>query len=251
MKDATRIGTFSSSQNYRLMSDDRSGKGAGKPFYTYVKQVKYENQLGRAINKDVSPRPCTWGDLVERIVYDKLPFGQGYKLVSEQRLFHPLYTEWSGAADMRKTPNAIGDIKVPYSLEQFCDKITALEAGWETYKKEFPEDAWQHVSNTILWEANGHKVDYVEPIIFCPYEAELDEIRELANNYTGDQNKVAWINWASNDELPYLIEGGHYKNLNIFRFEIPQADKDALTERVKMAIEKLKELDNSKYSNAA
>jgi hypothetical protein len=54
----------------------------------------------------------------------------------------------------------------------------------------------------------------------------------MAANYDGDQNKIAWINWASDDELPYLIEGGHYQNLNIIRFEVPQADKDFLTKRV-------------------
>ncbi len=32
--------------------------------------------------------------------------------------------------------------------------------------------------------------------------------------------------------MPYLIEGGHYKNLNIIRFEVSEEDKKALTERV-------------------
>lgn len=36
--------------------------------------------------------------------------------------------------------------------------------------------------------------------------------------------------------LAYLPDGGHYKNLNIFRFEVPIADKEFLTERIKKAI---------------
>jgi hypothetical protein len=42
-------------------------------------------------------------------------------------------------------------------------------------------------------------------------------------------NKFKWVDYASDDELPYLIDGGYYKNLNIIRFEIPEADKKLLT----------------------
>ena len=51
----------------------------------------------------------------------------------------------------------------------------------------------------------------------------------MASNYDGNQNKFAWINWAEDKELPYLLDGGHYKNLNIIRFEVSQEDKDRLT----------------------
>jgi hypothetical protein len=57
----------------------------------------------------------------------------------------------------------------------------------------------------------------------------------MASNYDGDQNKIAWINWSEDNDLPFLVEGGHYKNLNIIRFEVPEFDKKLLTERVKEA----------------
>ncbi len=65
--------------------------------------------------------------------------------------------------------------------------------------------------------------------------------RELASNYDGDANKVAWINFASDEDLPYLIREGKYKNIYIFNFEIPAEDKHFLETRV---IQASKLLDN-------
>jgi hypothetical protein len=44
-----------------------------------------------------------------------------------------------------------------------------------------------------------------------------------------------WIAMAMDGELPFLKDGGFYKNLNIIRFEVPQVDIDLLTEKVKLA----------------
>ena len=89
---------------------------------------------------------------------------------------------------------------------------------------------WQIVSNSILLNCK-----YGELIIFVPYRSQLEEIRELTQNYSGDQNPIAWINFAGDKSLPYLPDDGYYTNINIIRFEIPQSDKDSLTERVKEA----------------
>ena len=87
---------------------------------------------------------------------------------------------------------------------------------------------WQLVSNAIL---TGCK--YAELIVYVPYLSELQDIRDLAMNWTGDnEHHYKWIAFAMDDEMPYLIEGGHYKNLNRLRFEVPDADKAHLTERV-------------------
>jgi len=50
-------------------------------------------------------------------------------------------------------------------------------------------------------------------------------------------NDVAWINWAEDEELPYLIEWNYYKNLYKMSWEVSAEDKVLLTERVKKAIE--------------
>jgi hypothetical protein len=73
-----------------------------------------------------------------------------------------------------------------------------------------------------------------------PYESELEEIREMAENYDGnDQWKYRFIAESHKSALPYLPNKGYYKNLNIFEFKVPEEDKKALTERVLMAIQLL------------
>lgn len=224
-----RHGTFSSSNIWKLMTNDKSGKSFGAPAIKYIRQVQHELRLGRAINREISSHPTSWGLLCEKRVHDILPLE--YSLVSSERLFHPSIPFYSGAPDLKKEIT-VADVKCPHSLEVFCDKLEALNSPI-TYKSEFPEDYWQHLSNAILLEANGIKTTHFEAIIYCPYISELKEIRELASNYDGaDQSKYAWINFASDNELPYLIEGKHYKNLNVIRWEIFEPDKKALTDRV-------------------
>jgi hypothetical protein len=219
--------TFSSSQIWKLVTEDRKG-GFGAPAKKYIKQVGYEIKLGRAINKENNSKPTSWGSLVEKMAFYHLPID--YELISKQRLFHKEIKYWSGAPDLVK-PLTVSDVKCPFSLEVFCDKIESLN-DVEVYKNEFPEDYWQHISNAILLEQNGFKVKYFEAIIYVPYRSELPTIREMASNYDGDQNKIAWINWAQDEDLPFVIDGGYYKNLNVIRFEISQHDKYFLTDKV-------------------
>ena len=72
--------------------------------------------------------------------------------------------------------------------------------------------------------------------MYVPYQSELPAIREMANNYDGDQNKVAFLNWANDEDLPYLVDGGYYKNLNTLRWEASEADKKVLTNKVIEAV---------------
>ena len=227
-----RFGTFSSSNIWKLLTNNRKGDGFGAPALKYIKQVGYEIKLGRAINVDRDSRPTSWGKFVERYVFEKLD--TSYLLVSDERIFHSTINYWSGAADLLKS-DSVCDVKCPFNLEVFCDKINALNASIDLYKEEFPEDYWQHVSNAIL-----NNKDYAEAIIYCPYQSELQEIRDMVSNYDGDQNKVAWINWSEDSDLPYIPDGGFYKNLHIIRFEVPETEKQLLTEKVLAASALLK-----------
>src|SRR3990167_4171032 len=214
-----RHGTFSSSSIWKLMTTDRSGTNFGAPALKYIRQLQHELNLGRALNKEVVSRATAWGNLCEQRVHDILPMG--YSLVSKERLFHPTIQNYSGAPDLIKELT-VADAKCPFSLEVFCDKIKALE-NIEIYKKEFPEDYWQHISNAILLENNGTPITHFEAIIYVPYKSELEEVRELSRNFDGEkQNQFAFINWSEDNELPYLIEGGHYKNINIIRFPVKE-----------------------------
>lgn len=220
-----RYGTFSSSNIWKLLSKDRSGKNTGSQGVKYIKQVAHELRLGRAINKETSARATTWGKFIETCVFDKLD--TSYEIISQNRLFHPTIPFYSGAPDVKKL-NTTGDIKAPYSLEVFCDKINALTEGLETYKKEYPEDYWQHISSAVLLTSNCHPVTHFEAIIYVPYESDLKEIKELAMT----DKDTYFIAYAEDNELPYLPENGYYKDLNKFRFEVPEADCELLKNAV-------------------
>lgn len=228
-----RFGNFSSSEIHKLTSKDRIGTGFGSPALKYIKQKKYEILLGRPISIETNSKPTSWGNLIEQRAYDLLDIE--YKLVSKKRLVHPTLSNWNGMPDVIKA-DTVGDIKCPVSLEVFCDKITALTNGIDCYRDEFPEDFYQLISNAILTNSK-----FIEAIIYVPYKSELEEIREMASNVDGDQNKISWLNWSTDNDLPYLIEGKHYKNINTFRFEVPQSDIDFLTECVKKAVQLLKQ----------
>lgn len=231
--DAIRNGNFTSSEIYRLLSKK---KGAREE---YILECNMERNLGRALSKEESAKPLSWGKLVEARAFELL--GLEYKLSSQETFTHPRIKYWAGSPDGNKFDEGktVIDIKCPITLKSFCqlvdplygkpDAITGLMA-MEIIRDEHKDGEkyyWQLVSNAILTDSK-----YAELIVYVPYKSELNAIRELANNFEGDQNKVAWINWASDEELPYLNDGGYYKNLNIIRFEVPQEDKDLLAETV-------------------
>jgi hypothetical protein len=126
------------------------------------------------------------------------------------------------------TDNKVCDIKCPFSLGVYCDKADLMIANdVEGLKKKFPENYWQLVSNSIL---TGKPI--AELIIYCPYLEELAQILTEVKDYDGDQNEIAWINWANDDELPYLIKGNYYQNLYKMEWEVSEEDKQALYDRV-------------------
>ena len=246
-----RTGNFSSSQIYLLMSEGKremteeeliehrkknpkskaklTSDGFGKAALTYIKGKKREMLLNRPLQKERSARSTSWGKLIEPRVYELLP--TEYILCSDERLQHEEIERWNGAPDM-KTEIKVCDIKAPYSLDVFCDKADIMMANdIEALKRDFPENYWQLVSNSIL---TGLPI--AELIIYCPYLNELVEIKEDLGNYAGDANEVAWINWAADEELPYLIKGEYYQNLYKMSWTVSEEDKQLLYDRVKLAL---------------
>ena len=92
---------------------------------------------------------------------------------------------------------------------------------------------WQIVSNAIITgKSKG------ELIIFCPYHSQLDELRMLAQNMPSDVlSHYYWIANSMDNELPYLLNGGKYRNLNRIIFDVPEDDIAFLTDRVLKACE--------------
>lgn len=244
---ATRVGNFSSSKVADLMKTGKQTRGFGAPAITYIEEKVYERLLGRPINKDVGARAATWGHFVEELAFNKLKIG--YKLESKTRYEHVEYPYWNGMPDLiDELDSEVADIKCPFTIKSYCQMVDCFKGVSEeeaiaNLKKLKPEYYWQLVSNAILTGMNDASL-----ILYVPYQEELSEIREEVDNYLGDQNKIAWINWASDNELPYLVESDAalYRNIESFRFKVPQEDKDALTSRVVLAKEVMDEIIEEK-----
>jgi hypothetical protein len=48
-----------------------------------------------------------------------------------------------------------------------------------------------------------------------------------------DLYKYYWLGSAMNEEIPFVLPNSEFKDLNIFKFEVPTEDKDLLTETIK------------------
>lgn len=225
-----RLGCVTSSNAVKVMSNGKKAGEPGKPFFTYVKQLNYERKLGRPIAKDFDSKETSWGKLLEKRVFDEL--GTEYTYDADVTIPHPTISGWSGSPDGFKLDEGktVVDFKSPYSLLSFCEAVECKDIQELRDNYDYGEKYyWQLVSNAILTDSK-----YAELIIYCPYQSELKAIRELAETWDGELD-LKWLLYASDEELPYILDYGFYKNINILRFEVPQADKDALTERVLMA----------------
>jgi len=239
--NSKRHGNFTSSEIVKLTTNGRAKDSFGKPFYTYIAEKNMERRLGRSIDDEVTARPLSWGTLLEDIVFTLL--GTEYKLCSSETVDHPKIDFWKGTPDAEKFDEGktACDIKCPSTLKSFCGLIDAFAEGGMDQVREDHKDGnkfyWQIVSHACLLDAK-----YGELIVYCPYREELDHIREFAGNFDGPgQYRFFWIHSAEDEELPHLIKGGHYKNLNVLQFEIPQKDKYFLTNRVLAAGKELVE----------
>ena len=232
-----RIGNFTSSDIADLMSNGRQELGLGAPAMTYIKEKRMEKRLGRSLDGESNARPLSWGKLIEQRVFDLL--GIEYQLVSQETLVHKDIAFWAGSPDANKFDpgRTVVDIKSPITMKSFCQLVDPLYYGltgmdaMNAVRENHPQGEkyyWQIVSNGIITESQ-----FGELIVYCPYFSELKNIRQYATQMdSADQYKYYWIANAQDDELPYLIDGGYYKNINVIRFEIPEEDKFALTERV-------------------
>lgn len=229
MNQTKRLGRFTSSEIYALTKKDRSGKGFGAPALTYIQEKIYERRLGRRLSEEVNARPLQWGKLCEAIAFEAL--GLEYTLTSQDTIEHPDFPEyWAGSPDGVKN-GVVYDIKCPSTIKSFCQfyDCNTKEELIENHK-DGEKYYWQLVSNAIL---TG--VDKAELIIYMPYKQDLTAVREAALDYG-----YKWIEYAADDELPYIIEGNYYKNLKVISFHIPDEDKKLLTDCVVKAIEILK-----------
>jgi len=232
---ALRHGNFTSSEIFNLMKVDKTGKSFGKPAITYINETNWERKLGRSITEDVDARPLAWGKLLEKHVFQLL--GTDYKLISAETILHPKYDYWAGSPDGErygKNGKSVIDIKCPKTLKSFCQMVDCLESddpigALIENHKDGEKYFYQLVSNAILLD-----VDHAELVIYMPYKSELEDVRETARNWEDDveQKKFYWIHQATDEELPYLNDGGYYKNINGISFTVTDEMKAQLTSNV-------------------
>ena len=222
-----RIGSFTSSEIFKLL-------GNPGPRKTYIEEKQIEKRMGRCISIDAHSQSIAWGSFLEMFVFEKI--GTEYIITSDTTDIHPLIKGWSGSKDLIVPGVKVSDFKCyyPKKFAQYTDAL--LTEDLDLIKKKFAKEYWQLVSNAMI---NG--VPNAEAITYMPYQSELKELREFAEDYKGDdQWKYRFIYENPDHALPYLPDGGHYKNLNKFEFKLPEDDKTLLTNAVLLAIKELK-----------
>jgi hypothetical protein len=232
--NAARIGNFTSSEIGALMASGKAKGSLGVPALTYIEEKNFERKSGRALSEECDARPLVWGRVCERYVTSQLLGGE-YTVTSQVTIEHPTIDCWKGSPDGKKSDTVI-EIKCPKTLKSFFKMVEAFEGGlcesdqlarFRGISKDTEKYYWQLVSNAVLLGT-----PYAELILFCPYKSELDNLRAVASSHAQIGENTSWIVFARYEELPYVLDGGAYKNLYKFRFLVPTDDKDALEERV-------------------
>lgn len=224
--------------------------GFGAPFFTYIEECVMERFFKNNLENENEVKAFSWGKLCELIVHDKL--SNDYIMKSEITEVHPEYSEWCGTPDGIKLKNGIvdtiTDIKCPLTRKGFYNLIKNLYDfdgiivskkehvnGNEiiqlvrSQSKEGEKYYWQLVSNSCILNAK-----YAELIVFMPYFEEIEEIKEYNRNL---EKPYFAIEYAKENELPFIYKESGIDNINIIRFEVPESDKEFLKSRVKAAIE--------------
>ena len=232
---------FTSSEIYKLIKKGR-GNEFSAPGLTYIDEKRIENRIGRSLSLNAYSQVIAWGHLFEKLLFERLP--NNYSLVSDETRKHPdpEFSEvWGGTPDFEITGTMISEAKC-YQLKNFAKYTDVLlSEDLDRFKKEFPKEYWQIVSNVII-----NEVPYGEAVTFMPYRSELEQIRndieykDVLESYDLDPWQFRFITEKPMSDLAWIEEGGYYKNINIFRFEVPTTDIDLLTERVRLAKELLK-----------
>ena len=224
-----RIGNFTSSEIHNLTSLNRKGDGFGAAALTYIEETNMKRLLGRSLNADMNSKPTSWGNLLEPRVFDLL--GLDYTYSSQVTDMHPTIDYWAGSKDGTRESDerAVIDIKCPWTIKSFCQLVMPIYKGLTGIEamnaiRESSKDGdkyyWQLVSNAII-----NNCDFAELIIYMPYQSELLAINQMAQG----NPSVKWMEYVSDSEIPYILDGGYFKNLNVIRFEVPRSDKDLLT----------------------
>lgn len=229
-----RIGRFTSSQIYRLMSNGRAKDSVGAPFHSYLSEKQRERKLGRSLSLNKGNRSTAWGELMEWYVMSNY-IGLNYQHHGKTTTVHPRIDCWAGSPDLVQTGVKVGDIKCfePDNFTKLADVLLLQDV--DAFKDAYTAEYWQLVSNACI-----HDVPRAEMLLFMPYWSELGKIREWMDGPDAPAEAETWkykfIFDAPDNELLFVPDDcTAYTNLITFEFEVPIEDKAALEMRVKMA----------------
>ena len=228
IENVIRNGNLTSSHAFELCSNAKKEGELSAVALKYIAKKNIERKLGRSTDLGKGTNSTRWGSFLEQRVHNIL--GLDYELIGHISVAHPKIPYWVGSPDLKNdNENVIADIKCfePENFANYIDVLIQNDLG--LFKSEYPKEYWQLISNACIYDKK-----FIEAIVYMPYESELPEIREMSTNYDGvDQWKYRFISELPASELAYLPDGNKfYKNLNIFRFEAPVADKDFLQNKV-------------------
>lgn len=231
---ANRVARFTSSKISVLTVLGKGDFGFGAGAITYIKDKIKELQLGRGLTLPVYKKEMIWGKCWE--VYVHWQLGLEYKLIIDKTTIHPKYAFWSGSEDFQVEVDGgcISELKC-YQLSNHYDYAKCLQKGdVETFKKEFKDEYWQIVSNSII-----HNTKHGEAIAFMPTELDLIEMRRLLEetdyvekHLKDDPWKYRFIYEEDLYNLAFVPSHSDFPSMVKFRFEVPIEDKVFLTERV-------------------
>lgn len=237
-----RIGRFTSSQIWKLTTQNAKKDGFGTPALTYIEEKRAERSLGRSVDLGKGGSSTIWGKVME-FYCDKYELDLSYTMASKHTDVHPKYHFWSGTKDFTKK-NVAGDIKCfePKKFYELTINLLKVKEGiisLEEFKKEQKEVYWQVVSNCIIL---GKPIG--EIVSYTPTENQLIEIRQDIEE-TNILEKLEIEPWQGRFiyekpiyELPFIPNGIEFPNCVKFEFEIPSEDIIFLTKQV-LAAEKL------------
>lgn len=222
IENKDRIGNFTSSQIYNLCAVNKDGSHSAA-YYTYISKKIRERKMKRSLDMGKYGASMAWGKFLEKRVNDNLPLN--YQMLHKSTTIHPKFNYVAGSVDFLVPNIKVSELKC-YEPDKFSAYVSALMTyDTEHIKKEFAQEYWQSLNNSQI-----HKTPKMEFIAYMPYESEMEDIRELAEDpeYLSAIGMMPWevrfITEKPNSQLAVLPNDSEFKNLNIFEFDVPIND---------------------------
>lgn len=230
IENVLRIGNFTSSNIYKLCASLKSGESSAA-YYTYIKEKIFERKMKRSLEMGAYGQSMAWGKFLEKRVNDNLPMN--YQMLHKSTEIHPKFNYVAGSVDFLVPGVKVAELKC-FEPKNFASYVSALMTmDLEHIKKEHAKEYWQMLNNSQI-----HKTPKMEAIVYMPYESEMEELREMAEDpeYLSAIGMQPWevrfIAERVSSELAVLPNDSEFKNLNIFEFDVPVEDVIFLNKKI-------------------